>query len=41
MLIQKVIKGNVMSDTQAVSLLKLQHEATPPHTLIVVITISS
>lgn len=38
-LIQKVIKGNVISDTQAVSLLKLQHEATPA--LIAVITISS
>lgn len=39
-LIQKVIKGNVISDTQAVSLLKLQHEAIPP-ALIAVITISS
>lgn len=39
-LIQKVIKGNVISDTQAVSLLKLQHGAIPP-ALIAVITISS
>lgn len=39
-LIQKVIKGNVISDTQIVSLLKLQSEAIPP-ALTVIITISS